>query len=44
MRINGYTYRSTVATMGGKFMVGVSTEAARAIVTTMSRERGGKDR
>lgn len=24
--INGYTYRSTVATMGGKFMVGVSAD------------------
>lgn len=24
--INGYTYRSTVAVMGGKFMVGVSAE------------------
>jgi hypothetical protein len=24
--INGYTYRSTVATMGGEFMVGVSAE------------------
>jgi hypothetical protein len=24
--INGYTYRSTVATMGGRFMVGVSAE------------------
>lgn len=25
--INGYTYRSTVAVMGGKFMVGVSAES-----------------
>jgi len=25
--MNGYTYRSTVATMDGKFMVGVSAEA-----------------
>jgi Bacteriocin-protection, YdeI or OmpD-Associated/Domain of unknown function (DUF1905) len=24
--INGYTYRSTVATMGGRFMLGVSAE------------------
>ncbi|MEX0625485.1 MAG: YdeI/OmpD-associated family protein, partial [Chloroflexota bacterium] len=24
--INGYTYRSTVATVGGRFMVGVSNE------------------
>jgi hypothetical protein len=24
--INGYTYRSTVATLGGRFMVGVSNE------------------
>jgi hypothetical protein len=24
--INGYTYRSTVAVMGGKFMIGVSAE------------------
>lgn len=24
--INGYTYRSTVATMGGRFMVGVAAE------------------
>lgn len=24
--INGYTYRSTVATMGGRFMVGVSAD------------------
>jgi Bacteriocin-protection, YdeI or OmpD-Associated/Domain of unknown function (DUF1905) len=27
--INGYTYRSTVATMGGVFMVGVSNEVRR---------------
>jgi hypothetical protein len=24
--VNGYTYRSTVATMGGKFMIGLSAE------------------
>jgi predicted thioesterase len=28
--INGYTYRSTVAVMGGKFMVGVSADVRRA--------------
>ena len=28
--LNGYTYRSTVATMGGKFMVGVSIENRQA--------------
>lgn len=28
--INGYTYRSTVAVMGGKFMVGVSAEVREA--------------
>ncbi|MEA2633026.1 MAG: hypothetical protein QOE66_3245 [Chloroflexota bacterium] len=27
--INGYTYRSTVATMGGVFMIGVSNEVRR---------------
>jgi hypothetical protein len=27
--INGYTYRSTVATMGGVFMLGVSNEVRR---------------
>ena len=30
MTINGYTYRSTVATMDGKFMVGVSAEVREA--------------
>jgi Domain of unknown function (DUF1905) len=25
--LNGYTYRSTVAVMGGKFMIGVSADA-----------------
>jgi hypothetical protein len=28
--INGYTYRSTVATMGGRFMVGISAEVREA--------------
>jgi hypothetical protein len=28
--INGYTYRSTVAVMGGKFMVGVSADVREA--------------
>jgi DNA-binding MarR family transcriptional regulator len=28
--LNGYTYRSTVATMGGKFMVGLSAENRKA--------------
>lgn len=28
--INGYTYRSTVATLGGRFMVGVSAEVRAA--------------
>lgn len=28
--INGYTYRSTVAVMGGKFMIGVSAEVREA--------------
>jgi Domain of unknown function (DUF1905)/Bacteriocin-protection, YdeI or OmpD-Associated len=28
--INGYTYRSTVAVMGGKFMIGVSNENRKA--------------
>ena len=28
--INGYTYRSAVAVMGGKFMIGVSNENRRA--------------
>jgi hypothetical protein len=28
--INGYTYRSTVAVMGGKYMVGVSAEVREA--------------
>ena len=31
--INGYTYRSTIAVMGGEFMLGVSAEV---------RERGGR--
>jgi hypothetical protein len=30
MTINGYTYRSTVAVMGGKFMVGVSAQVREA--------------
>jgi hypothetical protein len=30
MTINSYTYRSTVATMDGKFMVGVSAEVREA--------------
>lgn len=30
LTINGYTYRSTVAVMGGKFMVGVSAEVRKA--------------
>ncbi len=29
MTINGYTYRSTVAVMGGVFMVGVSAEVRK---------------
>jgi hypothetical protein len=36
--INGYTYRSTVAVMGGKFMVGVS-----AVVREHARVAGGDD-
>jgi hypothetical protein len=28
--INGYTYRSTVATMGGRFMVGISAQVREA--------------
>jgi hypothetical protein len=28
--INGYTYRSTVAVMGGKFMLGVSNEVRKS--------------
>lgn len=28
--LNGYTYRSTVAVMGGKFMVGVSADTRKA--------------
>ena len=28
--LNGYTYRSTVATMGGKFMIGLSGENRKA--------------
>ena len=28
--LNGYTYRSTVATMGGRFMIGLSAENRRA--------------
>jgi DNA-binding MarR family transcriptional regulator len=28
--LNGYTYRSTVATMGGKFMIGLSAENRKA--------------
>jgi len=28
--INGYTYRSTVAVMGGKFMLGVSNEVRQS--------------
>jgi hypothetical protein len=28
--LNGYTYRSTVATMGGKFMIGLSIENRKA--------------
>jgi hypothetical protein len=28
--INGYTYRSTVAVLGGRFMIGVSNEARAA--------------
>jgi hypothetical protein len=28
--INGYTYRSTVAVLGGKFMIGVSNENRKA--------------
>jgi hypothetical protein len=28
--LNGYTYRSTVATMGGRFMIGLSAESRRA--------------
>ena len=28
--LNGYTYRSTIAVMGGKFMVGVSAEVRAA--------------
>jgi hypothetical protein len=28
--INGYTYRSTVAVMGGRFMIGVSNENRKA--------------
>ncbi|MEO8595540.1 MAG: YdeI/OmpD-associated family protein [Candidatus Solibacter sp.] len=28
--LNGYTYRSTVATMGGKFMIGLSLENRKA--------------
>jgi hypothetical protein len=34
--INGYTYRSTVAVLGGAYMVGVSAEAPR-------RGRGGRE-
>jgi hypothetical protein len=30
--INGYTYRSTVAVMGGKFMVGVSADVHEAAI------------
>jgi hypothetical protein len=30
--INGYTYRSTVAVMGGKFMVGVSADVREAAI------------
>lgn len=30
LTINGYTYRSTVAVMGGKFMVGISAEVREA--------------
>jgi Bacteriocin-protection, YdeI or OmpD-Associated/Domain of unknown function (DUF1905) len=36
--INGYTYRSTVAVMGGKFMVGVS-----AVVREHAHVAGGDD-
>jgi hypothetical protein len=32
MTINGYTYRSTVAVMGGKFMVGVSADVREAAI------------
>jgi len=28
--LNGYTYRSTVATMGGRFMIGLSAENRKA--------------
>ncbi|MBI1353430.1 MAG: DUF1905 domain-containing protein [Acidobacteria bacterium] len=28
--VNGYTYRSTVATMGGRFMIGLSAENRKA--------------
>jgi len=28
--INGYTYRSTIAVMGGKFMLGVSADVRKA--------------
>jgi hypothetical protein len=28
--INGYTYRSTIAVMGGKYMIGVSAEVRQA--------------
>src|SRR5882672_12909724 len=34
--INGYTYRSTIAVMGGKFMIGVSAEVRQA-----ARVKGG---
>ena len=30
MTLNGYTYRSTVATVGGKFMIGLSAENRKA--------------
>ena len=34
--INGFTYRSTIAVMGGKFMIGVSAEVREA-----ARVKGG---
>jgi hypothetical protein len=36
--LNGYTYRSTVATMGGKFMIGLSAENRQAAGLTGDEE------
>jgi hypothetical protein len=41
--INGYTYRSTAAGMGGKYMVGVSADVREAagVARIDQVERGG---